>query len=77
MTVQTLPDSWRLFAEWLPNLAPGRWQDREVFERSNKRLNKVAPARPLRDGSGARSCGLRAALDLGPVAHETLAIQFL
>jgi hypothetical protein len=22
-------------AEWLPSLAPGRWQDREVFEHSN------------------------------------------
>jgi hypothetical protein len=25
-------------------LAPGRWQDREVFERSNKRLNRVSGA---------------------------------
>ncbi len=36
MTVQTPPDSWRLFADWLPILAPGRWQDRELFEHSNK-----------------------------------------
>ena len=42
MTVQTPPDSWRLFAEWLPILAPGRRQDREMFERSNKGLNRVS-----------------------------------
>ncbi len=45
MTVQTPPDSSRPFAEWLPNLAPGRRQDREVFERSNKRLNGAWRAR--------------------------------
>jgi hypothetical protein len=60
-----------------PYLGSRAWQDGEVFERSNKRLNEVAPIRPLRDGSGVRGCGLRAALDLGPVVHETLAIQFL
>jgi hypothetical protein len=42
MTFQTPPDSWPLFAEWLPSLAPGRWRDPEVFERSNKRLNRVS-----------------------------------
>ena len=42
ITVQTPPDFWGLFAEWLPILAPGRWQDRELFERSNKRLNRVS-----------------------------------
>jgi RNA polymerase sigma-70 factor, ECF subfamily len=41
MTVQTPPDSWRLFAGWLPNLAPGRYQDRDVFERSNRPSNGV------------------------------------
>jgi hypothetical protein len=40
-TANDPPDSWRLFAEWLPILAPGRRQDHEVFERSNKRLNRV------------------------------------
>jgi len=44
MTIQTPPDSWRLFAEWLPNLAPRRWQDREVFEHSNKQLDRVSEA---------------------------------
>jgi hypothetical protein len=42
MTVQTPPDSWRLLAEWLPILAPEQWQGGEVFERPNKRLNRVS-----------------------------------
>ena len=55
MTVQTPPGSWWLFAEWLPILAPGRWQDSEVFERSNKRLNRAAPTRPLKGATGSEN----------------------
>jgi hypothetical protein len=45
MTVQTPPDSWRLFAGWLPSLAPRRWQDRSsvrTFERSSKEFDRVS-----------------------------------